>query len=123
MNIYDFDKTLYGSDSTLDFILFSIQKHPALIRYLPVQVIAFLKHYVLKMTDKTAMKEQFYRIFRGYDPESLLEEFWDIHQKNLFPWYHGKQQKEDDIIIIKIHYKSVYINKIVIAFSRIFSVV
>ena len=44
MNIYDFDKTLYGSDSTMDFILFSIRKHPGLIRYLPIQARAFLKH-------------------------------------------------------------------------------
>ena len=64
MNIYDFDKTLYGSDSTLDFLIFSIKKHPSLLRYLPIQGIAFLKHYVLKVTDKTAMKEQFYRIFQ-----------------------------------------------------------
>lgn len=98
MNIYDFDKTLYGSDSTLDFLIFSIKKHPSLLRYLPIQGIAFLKHYVLKMTDKTAMKEQFYRIFQGYDPESLLEEFWDTHQHKIFSWYFD-QQEESDIVI------------------------
>lgn len=98
MNIYDFDKTLYGADSTMDFILFSLKKHPALLRYLPVQGVAFIKHYVLKATDKTAMKEQFYRIFRGYDPEALLEEFWDTHQHKIFPWY-SEQQEETDIVI------------------------
>lgn len=98
MNIYDFDKTLYGADSTMDFILFSLKKHPTLLRYLPVQGLAFLKHYVLKVTDKTAMKEQFYRIFRGYDPEALLEEFWDTHQHKVFDWY-ALQQEETDIVI------------------------
>ena len=98
MNIYDFDKTLYGSDSTMDFMLFSIRKHPGLLRYLPAQAAAFVKHYVLKTTDKTAMKEQFYRMFQGYDPESLLEEFWDTHQHKIFDWY-ASQQEETDIVI------------------------
>lgn len=98
MNIYDFDETIYGSDSTMDFIFFSIKKYPSLIRYLPIQGLAFLKYYVLKMTDKTAMKEQFYRIFQGYDAEALLEEFWDTHQHKIFDWYKN-QQEETDIVI------------------------
>ena len=60
MNIYDFDGTLYAGDSTVDFLLFSLRKHPGLLRFLPLQGIAFFKYYVLKATDKTAMKEQFY---------------------------------------------------------------
>ena len=99
MNIYDFDKTLYGADSTADFLKFSLKKHPALVRFLPAMGWFALQHYGLKRIDKTAMKEQFYKIFTGYDPEALLEEFWDTHQHKLFPWYAGKQQREDDIII------------------------
>ena len=98
MNIYDFDGTLYAGDSTVDFLLFSFRKHPALLRFLPIQGIAFFKYYVLKATDKTAMKEQFYRVFSGYDPEALLEEFWDTHQHKIFPWYAGQQEPEDIII-------------------------
>ena len=29
MNIYDFDGTLYAGDSTMDFLKFSLKKHPA----------------------------------------------------------------------------------------------
>lgn len=97
MNIYDFDGTLYDGDSTFDFILFSMKKHPALIRFLPVQGWAALK-YLLKRIHKTAMKEQFYRMLTGYDAQALLEEFWDTHQHKIFPWYPG-QQEETDILI------------------------
>ena len=97
MNIYDFDGTLYAGDSTMDFMLYSIKKHPALLRFLPVQGLAFAK-YALKLVDKTTMKEQFYRMFSGYDADALLEEFWDCHQHKLFPWYPG-QQEETDIVI------------------------
>lgn len=97
MNIYDFDGTLYSGDSTFDFILFSIKKHPTLLRFLPVQGWASAR-YLLKQIDKTAMKEQFYRMLTGYDAEALLEEFWDSHQHKVFPWYPG-QQEETDIVI------------------------
>ena len=99
MNIYDFDGTLYSGDSTVDFLKYSFKKHPGLVRFLPAMGIAALKHYGFKSIDKTAMKQVFYSMFTGYDAAAMLEEFWDIHQTNLFPWYHGKQQKEDDIII------------------------
>ena len=99
MNIYDFDGTLYAGDSTVDFLKYSFKKHPALLRFLPAMGIAALKHYGFHCIDKTAMKETFYRLFTGFDAEAELEEFWDIQQKNISPWYPGKQQKEDDIII------------------------
>ena len=97
MNIYDFDKTLYGSDSTMDFLLYSFRKHPALVRFLPGMGLAWTE-YALKRITKTAMKQRFYRIFTGYDAEGLLEEFWDTHQHKIFPWYPG-QQEETDIVI------------------------
>ena len=97
MNIYDFDKTLYGSDSTMDFIFYSFRKYPGLVRFLPgIGLAAGL--YAMKRIDKTAMKERFYRIFTGYDADGLLEEFWDTHQHKIFPWYPG-QQEETDIVI------------------------
>lgn len=97
MNIYDFDGTLYDGDSTFDFILYSLKKHPVLIRFLPSQGWAFAL-YAAKRISKTAMKERFYRMLTGYDAEALLEEFWDTHQHKIFPWYPG-QQEETDIII------------------------
>ena len=53
---------------------------------------------LLKRIDRTTMKQNFYRMFTGYDAEGLLEEFWDKHQHKIFPWYPG-QQEETDIII------------------------
>ena len=97
MNIYDFDGTLYDGDSTFDFLLYSLKKHPSLLRFLPIQGWAAVM-YLLKKMDKTTMKQHFYRMLTGYDAEGLLEEFWDKHQHKVFPWYPG-QQEETDIII------------------------
>lgn len=97
MNIYDFDGTLYGGDSTLDFILYSLKKHPALLRFFPGIGIQFCR-YACKAIDKTTFKQGLYHIFSGYDVESELEEFWDSHQHKIFSWY-PDQHREDDIII------------------------
>ena len=98
MNIYDFDGTLYDGDSTFDFLKYSIQTHPDLIRFLPGIGWAGLR-YLLKLTDKTSAKERFYRIFTGYDAEGLLEEFWDKHEHKIFEWYPDGLQAETDIVI------------------------
>ena len=98
MNIYDFDGTLYNGDSTMDFMIYSIKKYPALVRFLPLQGWAAAM-YILKRIDKTTMKQNFYRMFTGYDAEGLLEEFWDKHQHKVFPWYPSQLQEETDIII------------------------
>ena len=97
MNIYDFDGTIYSGDSTVDFVLYSLKKHPALCRFLPGTGWAFAL-YALKKIDKTAMKERFYRMLSGYDAEGLLEEFWDKHQHKIFHWYPGQHQDTDIII-------------------------
>lgn len=97
MNIYDFDGTLYGGDSTLDFILYSLKKHPALVRFLP-GIFWKLCLYAQNVIDKTTFKEGIYHLFSGFDPESELEEFWDNHQHKIFPWYPDRH-KEDDIVI------------------------
>lgn len=97
MNIYDFDGTLFPGDSTAAFCIYAYRKNPALLRFLPRQGWAFAR-YLLKMTDKTAMKEQLYSFFRAIDAEALAEEFWERNEKKIFPFYLA-QQKETDIII------------------------
>ena len=98
MNIYDFDKSLIDGDSTAAFLKFSFRKHPGLVRFLPGMGIAAANYYLLKRGTKTQMKQKFYKVFTGYDPEALLEEFWDRQQKKIFPWYKS-QQEETDIVI------------------------
>ena len=97
MNAFDFDGTIYSGDSTMDFCKYCYKKHPKLFLYLPMQGCAFLG-YALKIIPKTRMKEIFYRFFKSIDAQAMLEDFWAIHKKNIFPWYPAQQQ-EDDIVI------------------------
>lgn len=97
MNIYDFDGTIYHGDSSFAFYFYALKKHPSLARFWPKQAWAFAL-YAAKRIDKTEMKQRFYSFFTAFDAEGLLEEFWDTHEKNIFPYYY-QNHREDDILI------------------------
>ena len=59
MNVYDFDKTIYDGDSTVDFFKYCIKRDPRLLRYI-FRLGAALLCYILKIYDKTKFKEKFY---------------------------------------------------------------
>lgn len=98
MNIYDFDKTIYDGDSTVDFFFYSLKKHPSIITILPRIVVYAVKFYVFKSGTKTQMKEQFYRFIRHIDYENDVKDFWNKNISKIKGWY-TEQQKDDDIII------------------------
>lgn len=98
MNVYDFDKTIYAGDSTLDFYFFSLKKSPMLIRFFPIQIIGFIK-YMFGMYSKLQFKEKFYSFLKGIkDVDSMVELFWNENQDKIKDWY-LKSKEESDVII------------------------
>ncbi len=98
MIVYDFDKTIYNGDCTLDFYFYCIRKELSLIRFLPVQLMAFMK-YVLGLQSKTSYKEGFYSFLKGIkDIDLYLEEFWSLNKHKIKHWYLEKRSGEDIII-------------------------
>ena len=96
MNVYDFDKTIYDGDSSIDFYMFSLKRNPLIAILWPYQAVYMLM-YALKITDKTTMKEKFYKYFKFIkDIDSDLEIFWDKNEGKIKKWY----KKEDTDIII-----------------------
>ncbi len=98
MNVYDFDGTIYKGDSSVDFYLFSLRRHPSIAALLPSQAAAFFR-YKSGKCDKTAMKQVFFAFvgkIPNIDREVAL--FWDKKQKKIYRWY-IEQKREDDVII------------------------
>lgn len=98
MNVYDFDKTIYAGDSTVDFYLYCLKKHPGVLLALPVQLWMMLKYAVGKCS-KTEMKQGFYSFlkFAAVD-DDVLDTFWDKHASRIRLWYDAQKQ-EDDVVI------------------------
>ena len=98
MNVYDFDKTIYRRDSTVDFYFFELGRHLSLVRFFPHQLVGFIR-YFLKNIDITAMKNYFYSFLAGIeDIDAELELFWDRNIGDVHKWYWEKHRKDDLVI-------------------------
>ena len=98
MNIYDFDETIYDSDSTKDFYFYCLKKYPKILLSVPIMAWTFFL-YILGVKTKTQFKEKMYR-FLTYIPDidSALNDFWNVNEHKVKFWYKDRQ-KDDDIII------------------------
>jgi len=98
MNVYDFDKTIYDGDSTVDFYKYCLKKNIMLIRYLPYAVLGYIK-YKFKIISKTRFKEHFYSFLKGIkDIDKEVSSFWDKNFCKVKKWYLDVK-RDDDVII------------------------
>ena len=98
MNVYDFDKTIYDGDSTLDFYIFSIKKNLLLLRYFPKQFSGIILYY-LKVINKERYKEFFFSFLNGIkNIDDEIKKFWEKNEKKIKNWYLN-QKNEKDVVI------------------------
>ncbi len=98
INVYDFDQTIYRSDSSKDFYLYNLKKDFAIVRFIPQQLYAALLYKVGLLT-KTEMKTRVYVYFRAItDMDKRVQAFWRDHEHKVEAFY-LKQKREDDVII------------------------
>lgn len=98
MNVFDFDQTIYRGDSTRDFIIFCMKRHPKALFYLPYIGFVSLRYYFFHIGTKTQFKEKMYRFLKACDTERDVKLFWDKKLCNIKTFYHGIHC-EDDVII------------------------
>lgn len=98
MNSYDFDKTIYNGDSTVNFFKFCIRKKPSVLLTVPRTGVYFLKYKLGKCT-KTDFKQAFYRFLRRLkSTEDYVALFWSKSESGIKGWYRDRLS-HDDIII------------------------
>lgn len=97
MNVYDFDKTIYYNDSTSDFYVFCLKRHPSVIKHFPKTMLAYIK-YILRINTKTQFKEVMYEFLHEVEIEKDLPDFWEGHKKGIKQFYLDQMQQDDVII-------------------------
>ena len=98
INIYDFDRTVYNGNSSIDFFFFAMRKKPGLMRYLPA-AIGHAVLYFLRQEDVGTFKGHFYHFVAAIpDLDSFIKEFWISHDHNIKMWF--KDQSHDRDVII-----------------------
>lgn len=98
MYTYDFDKTIYITDSSVTFYLYCLKNHPAaVLRTVPRTLAAAAAKAAGKM-DMTALKEQIFSFLRYIDADAVVARFWEEKFDGVGQWYLA-QKRSDDIII------------------------
>ena len=98
MNAYDFDKTIYPSDSATHFWLFCLKRRPLTI----VSVLRALSPLAAGLAGKLSrgeVKQALYSCLRLIpDVRAEAAAFWDSHIDRIYPWYLARK-RDDDLII------------------------
>ena len=55
VNVYDFDGTVYDGESTLDFYLYCVRRHPKAIKYIFVVLWSFIKYKLCLVSENELM--------------------------------------------------------------------
>ena len=99
MNVYDFDKTIFYSDSTICFLKWCVIRYPhILFLYFPKIFVSAILFAIKKISVSQAVEQLL--SFMKYVPnlEDEIESFWEKYEKKISPWY-LKQKRDDDLII------------------------
>ncbi len=92
IDVYDFDGTIYDGDSTLDFVLFCLRRHPAIALSLPALSLSAAK-LAMKKIGLTEFKSALFSLMAKRF--SLTEEaklFWQDEKtkKKLGAWFYDR---------------------------------
>jgi phosphoserine phosphatase len=97
-NVYDFDKTIYQNDSTADFYLFCLKRHPAILAEIPI-FLAYTVLFLFRLCSITVYKEKFFRFLRHVDSiDELILQFWDMNHDKVKEFYINGRRDSDIII-------------------------
>lgn len=98
MIVYDFDKTIYTGDSTLDFYFYCLKKNPKLVIYVPAQIVGFLM-FLFGKYNKEQFKSAFYSFLKGIkNIDENVNNFWKVNKVKISKWY-VNQKCDSDVII------------------------
>ena len=83
MNVYDFDKTIYDGDSTVDFYFYCLKRYPKILLRLP-SVAWYAILYMFQVYTKTQFKEKFFMFLKDIkNIDRAVKFFWKKHEKNI----------------------------------------
>lgn len=98
INIYDFDKTIYAGDSSVDFWLFCLRSDWTLFRFLPAQVFGLIK-FLIGISDKLSFKQTYFSFLSDVaDVNKAVNEFWKSRSSKIKSWYLATDRRDDVII-------------------------
>lgn len=102
MTVYDFDNTIYNGESTFDYFLYCMCRHPRLVRWF-FTMLHGLVRYKLCLVSRQELLTLAEKCMRSMlaacpDYKELAETFWDKNMRKIKKFYLERRQ-EDDVIM------------------------
>lgn len=98
MNIYDFDKTIYDGDSSIDFYKFCVKKNKILLLN-SFKVLFYYFLYFFKIKNKNDVKEVFFSFLgKVNNIDEVVNIFFEKHKYKIKDFYLSKNHSKDIII-------------------------
>ena len=100
MNVYDFDQTIFKSDSSFCFILYCLRHYTrAVVSIIPSAVCRYIQYLACGHNDAKALKESLFSFLNRIDNvDQIVSEFWEENESGLQNWY-LLQKHQDDVIV------------------------
>ncbi len=99
MNVYDFDRTIYDGDSSIDFYLYCIQKKPSIFFKSIIIQLSGIILYAFRRISKERYKEKYFSFLKYISvDDELLNRFWNEKSNRIKQWYLAQKQNRDVII-------------------------
>ena len=99
MNVYDFDGTIYPKNSTIDFALWCMKRHPGLYFTYSFDVLnSFLLYKVGKLPTFKLQHKLFSFLTKVKDFDVQIERYWDKNESKIASWYLAQKQPDDLIL-------------------------
>ena len=97
LNVFDFDKTIYDGDSSIDIYIYLLKRNILLIRYLPIQLFGLIV-YCLKIKPKEYFKQKYFSFLNGVkNIDVIIKDFWNENEKKIN--YNILEGKENIVVI------------------------
>lgn len=98
LDLYDFDKTVYPTDSATAFWLFCLVRYPYILAYLPFQLL-FALLWGVGVFSTGQFKSLFLRFVGMIPTEKAVRRFWDKHEKKIYPWFQPDKRENFTVVI------------------------
>lgn len=112
--VYDFDKTIYGGETSTDFMLFFLKRNPKYL-FKIYNVLPSLFYYFINLKRS---KEYFFNILNGIELNFLIKEieaFWEKNEYRIFDWVYNEidiNKNECEELILISATPSIFLDKI-----------
>lgn len=97
VDLYDFDRTIYPADCSVDFWIYCMKKQPSLITTIPRSVYCAAL-YALR-ADTSHMKSLFFSFLTKIDPIPMAEEFWEVHHDKVADWIKPENRDGTPVVV------------------------